>query len=168
MKCIECNKTIVETAEWKLWNSYNKQPFCNNVCLFAYELKQKFNQPFYLLICGSRVIPSYPIALKIVNEVLTPLSKSVILLNGGSTGIDKLVLELAPNFNLKTEIHYPDYDKYRKNAPIRRNIEMMDKATCIIALWDTKSKGTQFIINRARTEGNPIKVYDLNTGEQML
>lgn len=64
------------------------------------------------------------------------------IVSGGALGIDKQAEKYAQENNIPTKVFMPDYRRYRKGAPLIRNIQIIEYADKIIAFWDGKSKGT--------------------------
>lgn len=81
------------------------------------------------------------------------------IVSGGAKGVDATAKEFAVANDLKLQEFLPDYKKYKKAAPLKRNLQIIEYADCIIALWDGKSKGTQFVINKCREFNKPVTVY---------
>ena len=52
----------------------------------------------------------------------------------------------------------PEYEKYGKSSPLKRNISIIENADVVLAFWDGKSRGTKFVIDRCRELGKKIKV----------
>ena len=81
------------------------------------------------------------------------------IVSGGAKGIDACAKAYAQKAGLPlTEIR-PDYARYGKAAPIRRNYEIVDLSDEVIAFWDGKSKGTLSVIEYSRKKGKKITVY---------
>lgn len=103
-------------------------------------------------VIGSRSITVYPL-----EEVLPTDTEEII--SGGARGVDTLAREYAQAHGIPcTEIR-PDYARYGKGAPLRRNLEIIEKADLVIALWDGKSTGTAHTIRKCREIGNPVVIF---------
>ena len=103
-------------------------------------------------VIGSRSITSYPL-----DEVIPADTEEII--SGGARGIDTLAREYAQAHGIPcTEIR-PDYARYGKGAPLRRNLEIIEKADLVIALWDGKSTGTAHTIRKCREIGKPVVIF---------
>ena len=87
-----------------------------------------------------------------------PLETTEII-SGGAKGIDTLVERYADKHNIPKQIIKPEYEKYGKAAPLRRNEAIVNEANMIIAIWDGKSNGTKFTINYAKKIGKTVEVY---------
>lgn len=103
-------------------------------------------------ILGSRNITNIDIGKYLIDDITE-------IISGGASGVDQLAKEYA----LKNKITYvefvPEYKKYRINAPLKRNIEIIDYSDVAIAVWDGKSKGTKFSIDYCRSCNKPCTVY---------
>ena len=105
-----------------------------------------------LAVIGSRSITSLPL-----EEVIPADTEEII--SGGARGIDTLAREYAQAHGIPcTEIR-PDYARYGKGAPLRRNLEIIEKADLVIALWDGKSTGTAHTIRKCREIGKPVVIF---------
>lgn len=105
-----------------------------------------------LAVIGSRSITSYPL-----EEVIPADTEEII--SGGARGIDTLAREYAQAHGIPcTEIR-PDYARYGKGGPLRRNLEIIEKADLVIALWDGKSTGTAHTIRKCREIGKPVVIF---------
>lgn len=102
-------------------------------------------------VIGSRSITSFPL-----EEVIPAQTTEII--SGGARGADTLAREFAQAHGIPcTEIR-PDYARYGKGAPLRRNEEIIARADLVIALWDGKSSGTAYAINKCRTLNKAVIV----------
>ena len=103
-------------------------------------------------VIGSRSITVYPL-----EEVLPTDTEEII--SGGARGVDTLAREYAQAHGIPcTEIR-PDYARYGKGAPLRRNLEIIEKADLVIALWDGKSTGTAHTIRKCHEIGKPVVIF---------
>lgn len=80
------------------------------------------------------------------------------LISGGARGIDTLAEQWADRNNIPKLIIKPDYNKYGRSAPIRRNRTIVEAADFVLAIWDGKSRGTKFTIDYAKERDIPIQV----------
>ena len=80
------------------------------------------------------------------------------IVSGGAVGIDKCAREYAIEHKLRLTEFFPEYKKYKKGAPLKRNLQIIDYADTVIAFWDGKSKGTKFVIDNCRARNREIKV----------
>ena len=105
-----------------------------------------------IAIIGSRSI--------ILDDIGKYLPKNITeIVSGGARGIDSSARSFAFSKGIKLTEFIPEYNKYGKAAPIKRNIKIIDYADRIIAFWDGTSKGTKFVINTCKKKGKEITVH---------
>ena len=83
------------------------------------------------------------------------------IVSGGAKGVDKCARKYAENHNIKITEFLPEYSKYGKAAPLKRNIQIIEYADLVIAFWDGKSKGTKFVIDNCNKLGRKIVVHTI-------
>ncbi len=73
------------------------------------------------------------------------------IITGGACGIDKQAELCADMLNIPCQIIRPDYAKYRKGAPLRRNLQIAALCDALLAIWDGNqySKGTIYTVKSA-------------------
>ena len=83
------------------------------------------------------------------------------IVSGGARGID----ECAKNYAIENGIKYveflPKYNVYGRFAPLKRNLEIIEYSDSVIAFWDGKSKGTDFVIKECTKIGREVKVVSM-------
>ncbi len=80
------------------------------------------------------------------------------IVSGGARGIDTCAEEYAKKHGLKLTVFLPEYEKYGKVAPLKRNDQIADYADEGIAFWDGESRGTVYTIKRFQSLGKKITV----------
>lgn len=103
-------------------------------------------------IIGSRSI----LELNIKNHIP---NNTTLIITGGARGIDKLAENYADEKQIPKLIIKPDYKKYARSAPLKRNKKIIEKADIVVAFWDGKSKGTQYAIEYAFSLGKQIVIH---------
>ncbi|MCH5296122.1 MAG: hypothetical protein J1E85_00465 [Ruminococcus sp.] len=83
------------------------------------------------------------------------------LVSGGAKGIDQCVKEFAKSHNIKYTEFLPNYRKYRRGAPLKRNLEIINYADFVVAFWDGLSRGTKFVMDNCIALKKPIRVFIL-------
>ena len=83
------------------------------------------------------------------------------IVSGGARGIDTCAREYAKVHGLKLTEFLPDYERYGKGAPLRRNLEIIDYAYAVFAFWDGKSRGTTYTIKKAQDIGKPVHIITI-------
>lgn len=80
------------------------------------------------------------------------------IISGGAKGIDACAKEYANANGIRLMEFLPEYEKYGKNAPLKRNITIIENADLVIAFWDGKSRGTKFVIDKCQALGKNLQV----------
>ena len=83
------------------------------------------------------------------------------IVSGGARGIDSCARAYAERNGIKLTEFLPEYDLYGRTAPLKRNIQIIEYADEVVAIWDGKSGGTAFVIRECRKRGKPVKVYTI-------
>ncbi len=109
-----------------------------------------------VIIAGGREFDDYPtlagVCLKapfVIDEVVS----------GCARGADKLGERFANVGNLPLARFPADWTRYGKSAGYKRNEQMAEYATHLIAFWDGQSKGTKHMIDIATREGLVVLVH---------
>ena len=69
------------------------------------------------------------------------------IVSGGAKGIDSLASKYAKSNGIPLVEFLPDYKRYNKGAPLKRNELIAKYADQGLAFWDGKSRGTLHTIN---------------------
>ena len=80
------------------------------------------------------------------------------IVSGGANGVDSCAEEYAESNKIKLKEFLPEYEKFGKGAPLKRNIQIIEYADEILAFWDGKSRGTKFVIDTCKKIGKKITV----------
>ena len=80
------------------------------------------------------------------------------IVSGGAKGIDSCARSYALANQLKLREFLPDYQRYGRGAPLKRNLQIIEYADCVLAFWDGKSHGTRFVIEQCKKNSIPVKV----------
>ena len=81
------------------------------------------------------------------------------IVSGGARGVDTSAREYAHAHGLSCVEFLPDYAKYGRSAPLRRNLQIIEYADMVLAFWDGKSRGTAYVIRKCREMNVPCKVF---------
>ena len=84
------------------------------------------------------------------------------IVSGGARGIDTCAREYAQQHGLKLTEYLPEYSKYRRGAPLKRNITIIENADLVLAFWDGTSRGTKYVIDNCRKRNIPVEIHLLN------
>lgn len=107
-----------------------------------------------LLIAGSRGITDFDLSAHIPPE-------TTVIISGGAKGVDTLAEKYADEHGLEKIIIKPDYKKYSRGAPIRRNEEMVELADMVLVIWDGQSHGTKYTANYAKKKNKPTIIVEV-------
>ena len=88
-------------------------------------------------------------------------SDATEIVSGGAKGSDTSAKEYAIDQGLKLTEFLPDYRRYGRGAPRKRNIEIVEYADAVLAFWDGKSRGTSFVIDSCHKIEQKIDVFVL-------
>ena len=81
------------------------------------------------------------------------------IVSGGARGIDSDARAYAIARGIKLTEFLPEYEKYGRGAPLRRNITIIKHADLVLAFWDGSSRGTKHVIDNCKKLGIPVKVF---------
>lgn len=90
------------------------------------------------------------------------------IVTGGAAGVDLDAEEYGMENGLKVTLFLPEYEKYRRSAPLVRNRELIEYSDIVIAFWDGESRGTKYVIDTAKKLGKDIRVYKVNKSPDPL
>lgn len=106
------------------------------------------------------VIGSRGLHVKNLEVFLPPDTTEII--SGGARGVDASAREYAQHHGLKLTEYLPEYQKYGKSAPLKRNITIIENADLVLAFWDGTSHGTKFVIDNCKKRNVPVEVHLLS------
>ena len=107
-----------------------------------------------LMIAGSRSIKSFDISRYIPEGV-------DLIISGGASGVDTLAEEYADKNRISKLILRPKYNLYRKAAPLKRNVEMIEVSDFVLIFWDGKSTGTEHTIKMSKKMNKKLEVINV-------
>lgn len=81
------------------------------------------------------------------------------LISGGAAGVDTSAREYALAHDIPLTEFLPDYQRYGRVAPLKRNISIIENADLVLAFWDGTSRGTRFVIERCKQRGTTVRVF---------
>lgn len=111
------------------------------------------------IIAGSRSITSYQ---EVEEAIRLSHFKITEVVSGCAQGPDTIGQMWASNAGIPIKKFPADWDRFGKAAGIIRNTEMAKYAEALIAVWDTQSKGTEFMIAAARKLGLKVFVHPVH------
>ena len=84
------------------------------------------------------------------------------IVSGGAKGVDTTAREYATENGIKLTEFLPKYSRYKRGAPLKRNIQIAEYADKVLAFWDGKSRGTKFVIDYCKNNSIPVEVIVVN------
>lgn len=81
------------------------------------------------------------------------------IVSGGARGIDTCAREYARTGGITLTEFLPEYERYGRGAPIKRNREIINYADIVIAFWDGASRGTKCVIDQCFRDHKKLVVY---------
>lgn len=103
------------------------------------------------------VIGSRRLTVKNLENYLPANTTEIV--SGGAVGVDASAKEYARSHGLNLTEFLPEYEKYGRKAPLKRNIKIIEYADTVLAFWDGKSRGTAFVIRNCKSMNVPITVF---------
>ncbi len=83
------------------------------------------------------------------------------IVSGGARGVDASAREYALRHGLKLTEYLPEYGKYGRAAPLKRNITIIENADLVVAFWDGASRGTKYVIDNCKKRKIPVEIHIL-------
>lgn len=124
-----------------------------------------------ICICGSRDMEDYDFLKEKVNSVFEENNFSQLdtaILSGKANGADTLGEDYANEFGYEVKEFPADWKQYGKAAGHKRNREMAEEATIVIAFKFPDSKGTENMIRQSKELGKKVIVFDMERPEVVI
>ncbi len=84
------------------------------------------------------------------------------IISGGATGVDSFAQQAAAERGLCFLCFAPEYAKYGRQAPLKRNQRIVEQADMVLAFWDFASRGTAYTIVQCIRKGVPVRIIGLD------
>ena len=115
------------------------------------------------IIAGCRDYYIYTTVCKAIEQSGFEITEVV---SGGANGVDALGERWACEHQMIPKVFPADWSKYGKAAGPVRNRQMAEYADALIAIWDSKSKGTKNMIETAMSL--QLRVFVFRIDRQVL
>jgi hypothetical protein len=115
------------------------------------------------IIAGGRDFHDYPkLAMAFESFMNEYANDDVTIISGMAGGADTVGVKIAEYYGLELIKMPADWALHGKSAGFKRNAEMVNLATHLLAAWDGKSKDTKHTISLAEKKGLITKIvrYD--------
>lgn len=113
---------------------------------------------FKVIIDGGEKMGDYNFFLKKCAFFLREKGKSGEGITIYSTG-DKFIEEFAERYGISVQYYYCDWDKYPKDALLKRQDLMLSTANGLI-VFDNKTKQQYYLCKKAKELNIPVKVVE--------
>ncbi len=118
-----------------------------------------------IIIAGGRDFTDYDYFNNWMDSFLPKEKHHMEIVSGGAKGVDAMAERFAQEQNVPVKIFPADWKSYGRAAGPKRNQQMAEYATMLIAFWDEKSAGTKSMIKLAfRSKVKMIFVHNYLKG----
>lgn len=111
-----------------------------------------------LIIAGSRGITDLVMVFEKLDAITATVTEEITVISGGARGVDRLGETWAISRGHSLRVMRAEWDRYGKSAGYRRNQQMAQEGTHLIAIWDGQSRGTRHMIDIAREHGLEVRI----------
>ena len=122
--------------------------------------KPSDDKEFRVVVAGSRNFDDYDKLSAELDKFLAG-KKNVVIVSGTARGADRMGEQYAAEHGYKIDQFPAEWGKYHQGAGPIRNLQMVKTADAVVAFWDNQSSGTRNIIDCARQENIPYKVFNI-------
>ncbi len=105
------------------------------------------------------IIGSRSLTVKNIENYIPENTDEIV--SGGARGIDTCAREYAIKNNIKLTEFLPEYSKYGRAAPLKRNEQIAEYADEVLVFWDGQSRGTQYTVKCFEKLNKKITVINL-------
>jgi len=115
-----------------------------------------------LAIVGYREFTNYGLLTREVDKFIKFIGIPECIISGGAKGADSLAERYANDRGILLVVYPPDWKTYGKSAGVRRNTDIVNNCTHLIAFLSSKSVGTLDSIRKATNGGKTVKVINID------
>ena len=118
---------------------------------------------YKIIIAGGRDFNDYDLLEKEVSGFLKTLDvdSGLEIVSGGAKGVDAMGERFAQENDIAVKLFPADWSKYGRGAGPKRNKQMAEYATHLIAFWNGESKGTKSMITLAKKNNLNVNVISV-------
>lgn len=92
-------------------------------------------------------------------DTLAAAHPDPVWVHGGAIGFDRQVGAHATSYGIRQVVIRPDYARFGRGAPLRRNHDIIADADLLVALYDGRSTGgTLYTIKIAKAAGLTVQI----------
>lgn len=109
-----------------------------------------------IAVVGSRNYANEDAVRRFV-RAMNPLTN--VLISGGAKGVDTWAADEFRKMGGRVVEIRPNYTKFGRGAPLKRNTEIVLGSDDVAAFWDEESTGTLDTMKKALKSGRPMAVF---------
>jgi len=87
------------------------------------------------------------------------------IISGGARGVDSSARAYAVSKGIPIKEFLPEYHRYGRAAPLKRNDVLLDAADHVLIFWNGHSRGTKYVIEQCQRRNISFEVYYLDRQE---
>lgn len=87
------------------------------------------------------------------------------IVSGGARGIDTCAADYAEAHGLTLTVFKPDYRRFGRGAPLKRNLEIVAYADYVLVFWDGTSRGSRFVMDACEKSRKTYRVVTVPTAK---
>ncbi|MCC8099897.1 MAG: DUF2493 domain-containing protein [Clostridiales bacterium] len=84
------------------------------------------------------------------------------IVSGGAKGIDACARQYVLANNIKLTEFLPEYNRYGKSAPLKRNLQIINYADFVMVFWDGSSHGAKYVIRQCQKLNKSVTIYRID------
>lgn len=116
---------------------------------------------FKVIIAGSREFNDFNFLKQKLDYLLQNVTDEIEIVSGCARGADLLGEQYAKERGYTIKKFPADWEKHKKAAGYIRNKEMGEYANACVVFWMNKSKGSQHMIDIAKSLNLKLRVYEI-------
>ena len=86
---------------------------------------------------------------------------TTMIVSGGARGVDTCARQYAKTYGIPLLEFLPDYERYGRSAPLRRNVTIVENSDLVLAFWDGRSRGTMHTVHECERQGVPCRIIKI-------
>lgn len=103
------------------------------------------------------IVGSRDIVVRNLGEYIPKETTEII--SGGAKGVDTSAKRFAQEQGIKYTEFLPQYEKYGKAAPLKRNDLIIEYSDMVIVFGDGNSKGTKYVIDKCKKQNKTAVIH---------
>lgn len=85
--------------------------------------------------------------------------ETCVIVSGGAEGVDTSAKKYAVSHRIQLLEFLPEYERYGRVAPLKRNDRILENADYAIIFWDGKSRGTKYVIEQCEKRNIAFELH---------